>query len=140
MCIEIWNTFRGCNHRVYQNTSPCHVARRCDSRDDMLLEKTKFLPDKQPKLPPGLLECKRRTALKPKDSACPECAKEQRRAATTVVAVGNGDATITATFAGGTPSSSSDEQRLESSPSPDGNAAERVRNSLMLLEQFRKPF
>ncbi|KAI1471999.1 uncharacterized protein F4812DRAFT_416322 [Daldinia caldariorum] len=104
MCIEIWNTFRGCSHRVYQNTSPCHVARRCDPKDDMLLDKTKFLPDKQFKLPPGMLECKHRLALRPKDTSCPECAREQRRTAAAAAANGNG---ATATRAGGTPSSSS---------------------------------
>ncbi|KAI1649497.1 uncharacterized protein F4817DRAFT_313640 [Daldinia loculata] len=133
MCIEIWNTFRGCNHRLYQNTSPCHVARRCGPKDDMVLDKTKFLPDKQPKLPPGMLQCQRRVALRPKDTPCPECARVQWRAT-----AANGKATTTS-LAGGTPSSSLEEQRL-ASPSPDEKAAERVRDSLMLLEQFRKQY
>lgn len=66
----------------------------------MVLDKTKFLPDKQPKLPPGMLQCQRRVALRPKDTPCPECARVQWRAA-----AANGKATTTS-LAGGTPSSS----------------------------------
>ncbi|KAI1412448.1 hypothetical protein F5Y13DRAFT_47406 [Hypoxylon sp. FL1857] len=80
MCIEIWNTFQLCNHKVYQNTFPCHVARRCAPDEDLLLERSKFLPDKPPKIPPGLLECKLRVATRPKNSKCQECIREERRA------------------------------------------------------------
>ncbi|KAI0843745.1 hypothetical protein F5Y06DRAFT_10304 [Hypoxylon sp. FL0890] len=80
MCIEIWNAFQHCNHRVYQSTFPCHVARRCAREDDLLLEKPKFLPDDPPKIPPGLLECKHRVATRPKGSKCTECMRQERKA------------------------------------------------------------
>ncbi|KAI8963020.1 hypothetical protein F5Y11DRAFT_168169 [Daldinia sp. FL1419] len=123
MCVEVWNTFRGCTHRLYQNTSLCHVARRCDPKDDMVLDHTKFLPDQPSKLPPGMLQCKRTVALRPKDTPCPECAKEQHRAANSQGKTWESS------------SSSPDDEQTRGSPS---RAAERVRDSLMLLEQFRK--
>ncbi|OTA65150.1 hypothetical protein K449DRAFT_431736 [Hypoxylon sp. EC38] len=80
MCIEIWNSFQLCNHRVYQNTFPCHIARRCAPEDDLLLERPKFVPDNPPKIPPGLLECKLRVATRPKNSRCPECIRAEQKA------------------------------------------------------------
>ncbi|KAI0121438.1 hypothetical protein F4776DRAFT_630850 [Hypoxylon sp. NC0597] len=80
MCIEVWNSFQLCNHKAYQNTFPCHIARRCAPEDDLLLERPKFVPDDFPKIPPGLLGCKLRIATRPKNSRCPECIRAERKA------------------------------------------------------------
>ncbi|KAL7624467.1 hypothetical protein AAE478_006032 [Parahypoxylon ruwenzoriense] len=131
MCVEIWTIFRdpNCHHRIYQNTFPCHVARRCSGGDDLILEKSKFLPDKQTKIPPGFLQCRRKIATKPKDTRCPECAKEEHR-----VKAGGSEGTASADLS----SSVSSVQRI-TSPSPDGKASEKIRHSLMLLERQRGP-
>ncbi|KAI2617398.1 hypothetical protein GGR54DRAFT_607613 [Hypoxylon sp. NC1633] len=79
MCIQIYQSFRGCKHKVYQNTFSCRVVQRVASDGDIVLDKTKFLPDKPPRIPPGMLQCKLRKATRPTDTACPQCAKDRRR-------------------------------------------------------------
>ncbi|OTA88085.1 hypothetical protein M434DRAFT_15139 [Hypoxylon sp. CO27-5] len=128
MCIEIWNSFQLCNHRVYQNTFPCHIARRCSPEDDLLLERPKFVPDKPPKIPPGLLECKLRVATRPKNSRCPECIRAEQKAKM----AGSGTASSPADL-----NASTLLDQTADSPSPDKEAAKRVRDSLILLEQQR---
>ncbi|KAI1851615.1 hypothetical protein JX266_003077 [Neoarthrinium moseri] len=78
MCNNIYTHFEECNHRYFQNTSHCHVARRCKPADDMLLESPVFLPQ-LPKIPPGLLDCKQRTLIAPKKGRCPNCEKAEVR-------------------------------------------------------------
>ncbi|KAI1381406.1 hypothetical protein F4677DRAFT_440621 [Hypoxylon crocopeplum] len=79
MCVEVWNSYQGCGHKTYQNTAPCQVARRGEPDSDYVLKRTKFLPDKPPKIPPGLLNCKLRIATRPKNSGCPVCARKARQ-------------------------------------------------------------
>ncbi|KAI2467650.1 hypothetical protein F4781DRAFT_401204 [Annulohypoxylon bovei var. microspora] len=128
MCVEVWNVFQRCNHRVYQSTFHCHIARRCGPKDDLTLQRTKFLPDKAPKLPPGILNCKIKTATRPLNSNCPECAKNER----------------TAKVAGATPSQPAGLNSYKigqppvTSPSPGGEGIQRVRDSLVMLEKYRK--
>ncbi|KAI0850067.1 hypothetical protein F5Y00DRAFT_233519 [Daldinia vernicosa] len=76
MCNEVYLKFRGCGHRVWQNTFACDIARRGDPKNDMVLDKTKSLPDKRPKLPPGML-CERRKCVRPTDAPCPLCAEDK---------------------------------------------------------------
>ncbi|KAI5864150.1 hypothetical protein GGS23DRAFT_595795 [Durotheca rogersii] len=138
MCVEIWTISRDpdCHHKIYQNTFPCHVARRCDAGDDMLLDKPKFLPDRPTKLPPGMLGCTRRVATRPRDTKCPECAAEERRAKAA------GGSTATASASVGSRHSSAQQTKSPSpspSPSSNGKAAETIRRSLYLLDQQRAP-
>ncbi|KAI1388423.1 uncharacterized protein F4822DRAFT_429050 [Hypoxylon trugodes] len=126
MCVEVWNIYRGCNHKTYQNTALCPVAKRCPPEADMTLDKTKFLPDNQPKIPPGLLQCKLKTATKPVASECPKCARQKQAAR-------DG-----ATSRSGSNQSTLRGQRL-GSPSPEGEGVKRLRDSLIMLEDYRKP-
>ncbi|KAI1104453.1 hypothetical protein F4804DRAFT_191555 [Jackrogersella minutella] len=129
MCVEVWNVFQRCNHRVYQNTCLCHVARRTAPEDNLLLEQTKFLPDKLPKTFPGLLQCKLKVATRPKDSTCPDCVKKERRDKA------SGSQSIRSIVSlNSTPPS-----RRVTSPSPADGIA-RVRDSLIMLEGQRKEF
>ncbi|KAI1112942.1 hypothetical protein F5Y14DRAFT_236198 [Nemania sp. NC0429] len=75
MCIEVYNLFgdADCRHKEYQNTFPCHVARRCHPGDDQLLREPVFLPARRPNVPPGLLGCKVRKATRPMTGKCRRC-------------------------------------------------------------------
>ncbi|KAI1300762.1 hypothetical protein F5Y03DRAFT_363463 [Xylaria venustula] len=83
MCTEIYNLFGDiqCQHREYQNTFPCHVARRCHAGDDHLLKEPVFLPAKPPIVPPGLLGCQVRRATRPVAGKCRECKRQRKLAA-----------------------------------------------------------
>ncbi|KAI1404086.1 hypothetical protein F4819DRAFT_448605 [Hypoxylon fuscum] len=158
MCTEVLNSFRGCDHKVYQNTHLCRIARRLAPGEEALLDKPKFLPDKPPKLPPGMLQCKIRKATRPLDSGCPECKKAEIRKAR---AVSNG-ATRSSSLASSLTTGKKfrvildtvheetglgDDIRLTYRPAeqqsdnqpPEGIAARRVRDSLIFLEGQRKP-
>lgn len=98
MCNEIWNLFQACQCRVFQNTFPCHLARRCQPDDDLLLAEPIFLPAKEPKLPPGLLDCKQRKATRPVPGLCSRC---KRAAVGKNAATGSGTETPASTSSGG---------------------------------------
>ncbi|GAW27129.1 hypothetical protein SAMD00023353_7300100 [Rosellinia necatrix] len=82
MCIEVYNLFgdASCRHKEYQNTFPCHIARRCRATDDQLLKEPIFLPARPPNLPPGLLGCQMRRATRPVTGKCRICHKKESRA------------------------------------------------------------
>ncbi|KAI0965976.1 hypothetical protein F4678DRAFT_466940 [Xylaria arbuscula] len=112
MCTEIYNLFGDiqCQHKEYQNTFPCHVARRCHVGDDHLLNEPVFLPAKPPSVPPGLLGCKVRRATRPVAGTCRDCNRRRKLAAQ-----GNGNHSKTSSM---TPSSTSASvNSLESIPS-----------------------
>ncbi|KAI0010607.1 hypothetical protein F4779DRAFT_616414 [Xylariaceae sp. FL0662B] len=133
MCIEVWNRFRDadCHHRVYQNTFPCHIARRLQPEDDLILEHTAFLPTRPPKIPPGLLDCKRSIATRPTDGKCPECLKKARKAEKAKAA---GTQAIPPSNSTSSMSSALD----NAMPSVDAKAVDRMRNSLLLVAQKQR--
>ncbi|KAI0876352.1 hypothetical protein GGS24DRAFT_238251 [Hypoxylon argillaceum] len=81
MCTEVYNIFSDieCRHKEYQNTFPCHVARRCHPDDDQLLKEPIFLPARPPNVPPGLFGCKVRRATRPIMGKCRSCSKKGPR-------------------------------------------------------------
>ncbi|KAI3341681.1 hypothetical protein F4824DRAFT_449667 [Ustulina deusta] len=83
MCTEVYQLFGDirCQHKEYQNTFPCHVARRCRADDDQLLKEPVFLPAKPPNVPPGLLGCKVRKATRPVTGECRDCSRRRIQAA-----------------------------------------------------------
>ncbi|KAI2611389.1 uncharacterized protein GGS25DRAFT_519696 [Hypoxylon fragiforme] len=127
MCVEVWNIFQQCNHKLYQNTYLCHVAKRRPPNADNTMIETKFLPDREPKIPPGMFGCKLREATRPKSTPCPECARLARLA--------QGAARASKTTAS---SLSTESGRSLTSPSPDASAVKQMRDSLIFLEQHRK--
>ncbi|KAI1201612.1 hypothetical protein F5X97DRAFT_331325 [Nemania serpens] len=82
MCTEVYSLFgdTDCRHKEYQNTFPCHIARRCHPDDDQLLREPVFLPARPPKLPPGLLGCKVRKATRPTMGKCRGCSSQRPHA------------------------------------------------------------
>lgn len=58
---------------------PPHPETR--SRDDhrLLLQTTKWLPDAQPRVPPGLFECTQNVATRPVGGLCRPCQRQQQR-------------------------------------------------------------
>ncbi|KAI1428383.1 hypothetical protein F5Y12DRAFT_711019 [Xylaria sp. FL1777] len=94
MCTEVYNIFGHimCQHKEYQNTFPCHIARRCRADDDQLLKEPIFLPAKPPNIPPGLLGCKVRKAIRPVTGKCQDCSRQQIQAAQSN---GNGNNSMT---------------------------------------------
>ncbi|KAI1210518.1 uncharacterized protein F4807DRAFT_50823 [Annulohypoxylon truncatum] len=167
MCVEVWNTFQRCNHRVYQNTFPCSIVRQCAPDDDLSLKRTKFLPDKTLQLPPGPPECKTKMATRPLSTKCPVCAREERMAKAAAATTNSTNTTTTTTSTTATSTTSTPPVEPKSSapsgkrvwwrmgsrsssyshkntgqpatsPSPGGEGIERVRDSLAMLDQFRK--
>ncbi|KAI0884817.1 uncharacterized protein GGS22DRAFT_189029 [Annulohypoxylon maeteangense] len=141
MCVEVWNTFQSCNHRVYQSKFPCSVARQCAPGDDLTLKRTKFLPDKIPKLPPGDQVCKTKVATRPLSSRCPMCAKEARMAKITATATNTTTTTASTSTTSSPPvelTSSTSSVQPGTSPSPGGEGIKRLRDSLVMLDRFRK--
>ncbi|KAI2620129.1 hypothetical protein GGS26DRAFT_595021 [Hypomontagnella submonticulosa] len=130
MCIQVYNKYQLCDHKVYQNTSPCAVAARCSSKDDLLLTHTKFLPDQKPRMPPGMLGCKVQKATRPKDGKCPECTRQERQ--------GKSASSSSNSMSSGSRDTPTPKGQRLTSPSPDTKAVERVRDSLIFLEQQRK--
>ncbi|KAK8039402.1 hypothetical protein PG993_007813 [Apiospora rasikravindrae] len=51
------------------------------SRDDhrLLLQSTKWLPDPQPRVPPGMFQCVQNVATRPVEGLCKQCQKQQAR-------------------------------------------------------------
>ncbi|KAI0385312.1 hypothetical protein F5Y04DRAFT_276644 [Hypomontagnella monticulosa] len=131
MCVEVYDKYQQCGHKVYQNTAPCQVAARCSSNDDLLLTHTKFLPDRQARVPPGMLGCKMRKAIRPKHGNCPDCVRKER-------AAGAGDSKSASSSSSGSRDTPTPKDRRLASLSPDAKAVERVRDSLILLEKQRK--
>ncbi|KAI1158306.1 hypothetical protein F5B18DRAFT_100043 [Nemania serpens] len=82
MCTEVYSLFgdTDCQHKEYQNTFPCHVARRCHPDDDQLLREPVFLPARPPNIPPGLLGCKVRKATRPTKGKCRNCSSQRPHA------------------------------------------------------------
>ncbi|KAI1461014.1 hypothetical protein F4805DRAFT_414422 [Annulohypoxylon moriforme] len=80
MCIEVWNTFQRCSHRVFQSTFPCYVASQSGPSDELGLKRTKFLPDRMSKLPPGPSECRTKKVTRPLATMCPVCIRNERLA------------------------------------------------------------
>ncbi|KAI1449410.1 hypothetical protein F5Y02DRAFT_413920 [Annulohypoxylon stygium] len=148
MCVEVWNTFQRCDHRVYQNTFACNVARQCAPGDDLLLKRTKFLPDTTPSgVPPSASSCNKiKQATRPLSTKCPICAGEERIARMEAAARATAEAsTMTATTTASSASSppaeattSASSGDLGTSPSPGGEGIQRVRESLAMLDRFRK--
>lgn len=86
MCNNIYWRFRECGHRELQNTFPCHIARRCQPGEDMLLARGPVNLPILPRIPIGLLDCRQRTLIKGRAGWCPDCqsareweAREQAR-------------------------------------------------------------
>ncbi|ORY64248.1 uncharacterized protein BCR38DRAFT_409631 [Pseudomassariella vexata] len=77
MCTEVQTLHHECQHRQYQNTYHCHIARRCDEKDEMILIQPTLLPTPPSKIPPGLLSCKRRVATRPTQGLCLECKRKR---------------------------------------------------------------
>ncbi|KAI1780598.1 hypothetical protein F4818DRAFT_396220 [Hypoxylon cercidicola] len=75
MCIETWRIHQQCGCRIYLSTYVCNIARGRAHGADNVLTKTKFLPDKRPKIP---VPCKISTATSPSATICPRCAKRER--------------------------------------------------------------
>ncbi|KAI0106973.1 hypothetical protein GGR51DRAFT_516972 [Nemania sp. FL0031] len=82
MCTEVYSLFSDtdCRHKEYQNTFPCHIARRCHPDDDQVLKEPIFLPARPPNVPPGLLGCMVRRATRPRTGKCRGCTRKQLRA------------------------------------------------------------
>ncbi|RWA13645.1 hypothetical protein EKO27_g1477 [Xylaria grammica] len=83
MCTEVYNLFGDikCQHKEYQNTFPCHIARRCSADDDQPLKEPIFLPARPPNVPPGLLGCKVRRATRPVTGKCRDCRRRELQVA-----------------------------------------------------------
>ncbi|KAI5923824.1 hypothetical protein F4810DRAFT_667640 [Camillea tinctor] len=146
MCNQVWTRFLDCQHKEYQNTFPCHVARRCRPDDDMLLAEPVFLPTAPPSIPPGMLNCQIRTATRPSRGFCLECRKKERaKKLSSSSSSSSSSASATTNPATTTPtkqmttsgssssfySSNSSTTHRVASPSPDPRALERVRQSFI---------
>ncbi|KAI1076501.1 hypothetical protein F5B20DRAFT_584163 [Whalleya microplaca] len=138
MCIEVWIRYReaDCDHRQYQNTFLCHIARRSQPDDDLVMEHTVHLPEKLPKIPPGLLDCKRRIATKPIDGRCPECLKKARKANTAgtegmPLSVSNASMVSNVSMVSSVLGNSA-------APSAGEKAVEQVRNSLIKVAEKQR--
>ncbi|KAI1278657.1 hypothetical protein F5Y07DRAFT_360658 [Xylaria sp. FL0933] len=85
MCTEVYNLFGDpkCQHKEFQNTFPCHIARRCRADDDQLLNEPVFVPTKPPSVPPGLFGCKVSKATRPITGKCRDCSRQQRKSTPT---------------------------------------------------------
>ncbi|KAI0595787.1 hypothetical protein F4775DRAFT_342631 [Biscogniauxia sp. FL1348] len=143
MCTEVWSLFTGCHHKQYQNTCPCHIARRCHPNADMLLAEPVFLPAGPPAIPPGMFDCKKRVATRPSAGTCLQCQRKERAnklsstssasASASVSSSSSTRATPTATGSSSSFSSSNSSAHRIASPSPDPRALERVRQSFIMV-------
>ncbi|KAI1499442.1 hypothetical protein F5X99DRAFT_284525 [Biscogniauxia marginata] len=138
MCIEVWTRFADCRHKQYQNTFPCHIARRCQPGDDMLLGEPVFLPARPPRMPPGLLDCHVRVATRPCAGTCAECRKNKLRPKQegALHSSSSSDAALPPTETSSSTVSSS--SRRVTSPSPDPQALERVRQSFIKITEEQR--
>ncbi|KAI0802300.1 hypothetical protein GGR55DRAFT_666377 [Xylaria sp. FL0064] len=91
MCTEVYNLFGDpkCQHKEFQNTFPCHIARRCRADDDQLLNEPVFLPTKPPSVPPGLFGCKISKETRPIAGKCRDCSRRQRKTTPTKTVSGS---------------------------------------------------
>ncbi|XXG97598.1 hypothetical protein Hte_003904 [Hypoxylon texense] len=149
MCVETWRTYRQCKCQMYLSTYICNQAQGRSHGADNVMTKTRFLPDKPPKVQTS---CRPKRASLPSDAKCPECARqgEEMRAAG-ISAAARSASSASSVLQGETFSElletirekasvrdkGNEHQRLKESPGPQ--AAERVRNSLLFLEQKRNP-
>lgn len=81
MCNDIYTWYLDCGCSIYQNTFECHVARRCQATDGLTLRETVPLPAPPPRIPPGLLSCKRNAATRPVWGECPACRRPAAKGA-----------------------------------------------------------
>ncbi|KAI0518562.1 hypothetical protein F5B22DRAFT_599712 [Xylaria bambusicola] len=138
MCTEVYNLFgdTSCQHKEYQNTFPCHVAKRCGAGDDqLLLKETVFLPTRPPNVPPGLLGCKVRKATRPVAGKCRDCTRGRTQAA-------DGSTSNSLTMRSSTPVSSTNSVKSTArrlfTPTPSSRALAQMRDSFLQVSRAQQ--
>jgi hypothetical protein len=86
MCYIIFTLHQKCSHKQYSNTFPCAIVRGAQAGHyaDQTLPATKFLPDddekqhQQQQNPPAPA-CSKRHPIRPVNSLCAACKREETR-------------------------------------------------------------
>ncbi|KAI0181848.1 hypothetical protein GGR52DRAFT_58063 [Hypoxylon sp. FL1284] len=124
MCVETWRKYQQCGHKIRMSKYTCNDALGRARNADNTLTRTKFLPDRPSKQSPPPKPCATRTAISPYAEYCPDCEKARKARPAHVPQ---------SPSAGSTQS-----QGQQSSGSQSTRAVDRVRSSLLFLEQQRK--